>query len=136
MRGRDRRGIGQGGQASRNIGNQYRYLHRKAYDHARCDSLGKQGCLAGVWGKRGEAWRWGLRCRRGCLRLRCRFHCRRTTFILLVGIEGETGRKEGLTAWTIALTDDAHGISTGVPDCMTTTAEGFAAATAEMRAFM
>jgi hypothetical protein len=57
-------------------------------------------------------------------------------FHILVGIEGEAGRKEGLTAWTIALTDDAHGISTGVPDCMTTTVEGFAAATAEMRAFM
>lgn len=39
-------------------------------------------------------------------------------------------------AWIMPFTDAAQGISTGVPDCITTTVDGFAAATAEMSAFV
>jgi hypothetical protein len=39
-----------------------------------------------------------------------------------------------LTAWTKALMVEIQGIATGVPDCITTTVEGFAAETAEIKA--
>jgi len=45
-------------------------------------------------------------------------------------------RREVLTACTNALTDKIQGMATGVPDCITTTVEGFAAETAEIRASM
>jgi hypothetical protein len=46
--------------------------------------------------------------------------------------------KEGgrLTAWTNPLTDEIQGMATGVPDCITTTVEGFAAETVEIKASM
>jgi hypothetical protein len=44
------------------------------------------------------------------------------------------GRSRRLTACTKALTDEIQGIATGVPDCITTTVEGFAVETAEIRA--
>jgi hypothetical protein len=46
------------------------------------------------------------------------------------------GRSRRLTACTKALTDEIQGIATGVPDCITTTVEGFAIETAEIRASM
>jgi hypothetical protein len=41
-----------------------------------------------------------------------------------------------LTACTNPLTDEIQGIATGVPDCITTTVEGFAVETAEIKASM
>jgi hypothetical protein len=45
----------------------------------------------------------------------------------------ENGGTRTLTACIKALTDEIQGIATGVPDCITTTVEGFAAETADIR---
>ncbi len=39
---------------------------------------------------------------------------------------------ERLTAWIKPLTEEIHGMATGVPDCITTTVDEFDAATAEI----